>query len=271
MSFVPSRSLIFVAVICLTASAIVAASDEPKLTKEEIKQFLLTANVVSSKRASKGITSPWRLTLSDAKVTHDAAFQTVEEHKTNVPGPGGVELLFVDSYKYNIAAYILAELVGLDDMVPVTVERKWQGHSGSLSWWVPAKMDEADRRARHITPPDADKWNKQMFKMLLLNQLVYDTDPNLTNVLIEENWKVWRIDFTRAFRLHKEIQNPKELVRCGRQLFERLKKLDSAELEQKIRPYLTKSEVQALIARREKIVAHFEKLIAAKGEAEVLY
>ena len=39
----------------------------------------------------------------------------------------GVELDFVDSYKYNIAAYELAELLGMDDMLPVYVERKWQG------------------------------------------------------------------------------------------------------------------------------------------------
>ena len=39
----------------------------------------------------------------------------------------GTELNFVDSYKYNIAAYQLAELLGLDDMVPVYVERKWKG------------------------------------------------------------------------------------------------------------------------------------------------
>jgi hypothetical protein len=260
-----------VAAVCLAASAIVAAPDEPNLTKEEMKQFLLTANVVSSHHTSKGITSPWRLTLNDGKVTHDASFQTIDEHKTNVPVPGGVEMLFVDSYKYNIAGYILADLLGLGDLVPVTVERKWQGRTGSLSWWEPAKMDEADRRARKIIPPDADNWNKNMFTIALLYELVYDTDPNQTNILIGDNWQVWRIDFTRAFRLHKDLQNPKQLMRCDRQLLERLKKLDADELEQKTKPYLTKSEVKALIARRDKIVAHFEKLIAAKGEAEVLY
>ena len=39
----------------------------------------------------------------------------------------GTELNFVDSYKYNIAAYRLAELLGIDDMLPVYVERKWEG------------------------------------------------------------------------------------------------------------------------------------------------
>src|SRR5439155_16055583 len=49
---------------------------------------------------------------------------------------GRTELNFVDSYKYDIAGYALAELLGLDDMVPMYVPRKWQGTSGALSWWV---------------------------------------------------------------------------------------------------------------------------------------
>jgi hypothetical protein len=42
------------------------------LTKEQIKQFLLTAKVVKSKQSNKGMTQPWRLTLRDGTVTHDA-------------------------------------------------------------------------------------------------------------------------------------------------------------------------------------------------------
>jgi hypothetical protein len=64
------------------------------------------------------------------------------------------ELNFVDSYKYNIAAYALAELLGMDDIVPVYVERKWQGNAGSLSWWSPVKMEEADRRKQQIYAPE---------------------------------------------------------------------------------------------------------------------
>ena len=40
-----------------------------------------------------------------------------------------------------------------------------------------------------------------MYKVRVFDVLVYDTDANLTNVLIGEDWKIWRVDFTRAFRL----------------------------------------------------------------------
>lgn len=268
----PWGRLIVAVVVCLTCQLFVTASDEPTLSKEQIKQFLLTAKVVKSTHTSKGITDPWRLTLTDGTVTHDASFQSIDEHKVTMQlARGGTELNFVDSYKYNLAAYQLAELLGIDDLLPVYVERKWQGNPGSLSWWLPVKMDEVERHKQKITVPDADAWNNQMYKIRVLDELVYDNDPNLTNVLIGEDWKIWRVDFTRAFRLHKDLKDPKDLVRCDRQLFEKLKTLDGNELAAKTKGYLTKEEVKAVMARRDKIVAQFQQMISEKGENEVLY
>ena len=262
---------ILATIVFLTCARFVTASDAPTLTKEQIKQFLLTAKVVKSEHTKKGITEPWRLTLTDGTVTHDASFQTIDEHKATKQLASGTELGFVDSYKYNIAAYQLAELLGIDDMLPVYVERKWEGNLGSLSWWLPVKMDEVERHKQKLTAPDADAWNNQMYKVRVLDQLVYDNDPNLTNVLIGEDWKIWRVDFTRAFRLHKDLRNPTDLVRCDRHLLEKLKTLDGNELAEKTKHYLTKDEVKAVMARRDKIVAQFQKLISEKGENEVLY
>jgi hypothetical protein len=165
----------------------------------------------------------------------------------------------------------LAELIGLDDMIPVYVERKWEGNTGSLSWWLPVKMDEAERYKRKITAPDPDAWNNQMYKIRVFDQLVADADPNLTNVLIGENWQLWRIDFSRAFRLNKDVKSPKDLVRCDRQLLGKLKTLDGNALMEKTKRYLTKDEVKAVMARRDKIVEQFQTMIAQKGENQVLY
>src|ERR1700719_365078 len=201
------QRLILVAVVCLIFPCLVMGADESTPNKEQIKHFLLTAKVVGSKQSVKGVTQPWRLTLSDGTLTHDASFQPIDEHKTNVTlASGRTEMNFVDSYKYNIAAYALAELVGLDDMMPVYVERSWKGNPGSLSWWLPVKMDEQERVKQKIEVPDQDAWNKQMYKILVFDQLVYDKDPNLTNLLISQDWKIWRIDFTRAFRLSKDVE-----------------------------------------------------------------
>jgi len=60
-------------------------------------------------------------------------------------------------------------------------------------------------------------------------------------------------------------------VRCDRQLFEKLKTLDANEVAEKTKHYLDKDDVKAVMARRDKIVEHFQKLISEKGESEVLY
>jgi hypothetical protein len=245
---------------------------EPNLTEEQKSEFLLHANVVDSKRLGKGITHPYRLTLSNGELTHDAAFQPVNEHRAKMEfADGHEEFNFVDSYHYNIAGYELAKLLGMSDMVPVTVERRWSGLIGALAWWIPWKWDEGMRLQQHLSPPDPDAWNKQMYKVWVLNQLFYDTDPNVTNVLITEDWKIWRIDFTRAFRLNHDLREPKELVQCDRHLLEKLRQLSYDEVLDKTQPHLNKAEVKALMARRDKIVAHFEKLVAQKGEGAVLY
>src|SRR5262249_49536113 len=171
---------------------------------------------------------------------------------------------------YNIAAYTLAEMVGVDDMMPVYVERKWQGRAGSISWWLPVKMDEEERLKRKLSAPDSDIWNKQMYRIRVFDELVYDSDANLTNVLISDDWKIYRVDFSRAFRLFNTVRTM-NLVRCDRTLFEKLKSLDGKELAQKTQNYLTKPELQGVMARRDKIVAYFQKLIAEKGESAVLY
>jgi hypothetical protein len=265
-------TLTFAILMGLLSAQIVSAWDEPALTKEQIKQFLLTAKVIKSAPAHKGITNTLRLTLTDGTITHDAHFQSIDEHAaTKQVNFGRTEVNFVDSYKYNIAAYQLAEMLGLDDIVPVYVERKWNGEKGSFGWWLPVKMDEADRVRRKITAPDADSWNKQMYKIRVLDQLVYDTDANLTNVQIGEDWKIYRIDFSRAFRGSKKLQSESDLVQCDRQLFTKLQALDGNELAARTKGFLTKGEVQAVMARRDKIVDHFQKLIAEKGENQILY
>jgi len=260
-----------VSLVSLVCSCVVQAADETTLTKEQIETFLTTAKVVSSKQAGKGVTGSWRLTLSDGTTTHDASFQAINDTKPTMQLATGTELGFVDSYRYNIAAFRLAEMLGLDDIVPVYVERKWKGDTGSLSWWLPVKMDEKERVAQKIAVPDPDAWNNQMYKVRVLDQLVYDSDPNLTNVLITEDWKIWRIDFTRAFRLHKELKGVSDLAHCDRQLFAKLKTLNQDELTEKTKHYLNKDEIKALMVRRDKIVEQFQKLIAEKGENEVLY
>ncbi len=273
--FKSRMQLTFLAVVLLPASSIfLSARQEPKLNEDQIRAFLLNAKVVSSRHTSKGVTSPYRLTMTDGTITHDASFQPVDVDADRMEFPDGhVEMNFRDCYKYNIAAFELAKLLGLGEMMPVYVERKWNGRTGSLSWWLPVMMDEATREEKNVEPPDANAWNRQVNKKIIFAELVYDTDANTTNVLISKDWHLWMIDFSRAFRLSKELLHPGNITgtMCERHLLDSLRKLNRDELASKTKGFLTKGEIDGVMARRDKIVAMYDDLIARKGEKAVLY
>jgi len=271
------------AVLLLTSLAIPAPSfaqtaapaPAPELTLEQMKDFLKNARVIRTRSTTKGVTAPKRVTLSNGTVTHDAVFQAIDEHKmvAELHGKGGAktELNFVDSYKYNIAAYNLSALLGLDHMMPVYVERRWNGQVGSISWFVETMMDEGERLKKKVEPPSATDWNHQMYRMRVFASLARDTDRNVGNVLITPDWKVMMIDFTRAFRLQTELIYAKDLGKIDRTLLAKLEELSFDAVKKAVDDFLTKSEIEAVMKRRDIIVAHFKKLIAEQGEAKVLY
>ncbi len=252
------------------------AAVQPELTRDQMRQFLLKAKIIRSRAIGKGVTGALRLTLTDGTVTHDAGFNFVDEHKTvaNLSGTGGgprVELNFVDAYRYNLAAEALAALLSLDYMMPVYVEREWNRKKGSLSWWVETMMEEGERLKKRIQPPDPNEWNNQMYRMRVFASLTRDTDRNLGNVLISPTWKLIMLDFTRAFRLQPQIANEKDLAKCDRALLPKLEELTKESIKRAVNDYLTGPEIDAVLKRRDLLVAHFKKLVAEKGEAEVLF
>lgn len=259
-------------VFCGAAQALATRPQDPPLSPDQIRDFLLTAKVVKHKDLGKGITRPTRLTLTNGTLTHDAVFSSVHETVSIMRYAGGrTELDFVDSYRYNIAAYRIAELLGLDRMMPVTVEREWDHRKGSLTWWIDAMMDEEARLKQKRQPPDSEAWNRQMYRMRVFAQLVADTDRNLGNVLIDSDWKLWMIDFTRAFRHTRTLIAPGDLQRCDRQLLARLRELTAQAVEAQAAPFIGRAEIEPLMARRDAIVTTVDKLIAERGEDRVLY
>jgi hypothetical protein len=254
----------------------VTAAPAPELSVEQTKAFLKNAKVIGAHGTNKGVTAPKRLTLSDGVLKHDAVFQAIDDHQ-NVANLGGggrmatTELRFVDSYKYNIAAYEMSRLVGLDYMMPVYVERHWNGLTGSISWFVPTMMDESDRLKKKIEPPNPGEWNNQMYRMRVFSALLRDTDRNLTNVLITPEWKLMMIDFTRAFRLQPELLHARDLNKIDRRLLAKLEGLSRDAVKQATTNFLTGLEIDAVMARRDLLVTHFKELIATVGEAKVLY
>jgi hypothetical protein len=241
------------------------------MSREQMRDFLLTAEVISFKEIGKGVTRPKRLTLTKNGVTHDAAFQSVDEQKQSNQTGNSIELNFVDAYRYNLAAYAIAGLLDLEHMMPMYVERKWRGKTGSISWWVETMMDEGERLQKKIEPPNSRLWNEQMFRMRAFAALIHDTDRNMGNVLITPDWKVMMIDFTRAFRRRTELVYVKDLGRIDKALLAKLEQLSKDSVKQAVGDDLTSIEINAIMDRRDRMLVHFQKLIAEKGSAAVLY
>jgi hypothetical protein len=271
------RLLAVLALVAVLVPAPLGADEQAPPTDEQLV-FLKKAKVVASRPIGIGVTGALRLTLSDGQLTHDAAFQSVDEKASPRDIREGRkragELLFVDSYRYNIAAWELSRLLSLDEMMPATVERHYNGAIGALSWWVDdVLMDETERERTNAGPPGggAVAMGRARQRMMVFAELVYDTDRNKGNVLYTRDWRVMMLDFTRAFRTHPTLRRPEVLASCDRNLLARLRALTKQELTAAVGSQLTPSEVDAMMKRRDLIVQHFDRLVKQKGEATVLY
>ena len=105
----------------------------------------------------------------------------------------------------------------------------------------------------------------------VFDELIYNVDRNMGNLVITKAWNIWMIDHTRAFRLHKNCPKLAGVKQIDRNLLDNLRKLTREMLKQELGEYLRMPEIDAVLARRDVIVKHFENRLAQGGEATVLY
>lgn len=236
-----------------------AAAARAVLSRSEQEAFLKNAKIVRRQTPGKGVTGTVRATLSDGTLTHEASIQVIDQRLQTFQSNQGVEFNFRDAWQFNLAAYHLDRLLDIN-MIPATVERDYDGKLGAFTWWVDdVLMDESERLKKKIEPPNPKQWNDQMFLVRAFDQLIYNTDRNLGNLLISKDWRIWMIDHTRAFRWNTNLRAAGDVGRCERRFFEGLKRLDQPLLKKEIGRYLGDSEIKGLLARRDLIVARCEQ------------
>src|SRR5262245_45815591 len=202
-----------------------APAPAPTLAPDQMEAFLLKARITNQRDAGGGVTGSRRATLVDGQVTHDAHIQTVDEAKSVFEAGRATELNFKDTYRYNIAGYRLAKLIGLST-VPMSVERAVEGKMAAVTWWVDdVQMTEKDRQKTKSLGPDPVRTTKQIQIMRVFDELIQNRDRNQGNILWTSDWTMWLIDHTRAFRLGDKLLKPEQLARCDRGLLERLRAL----------------------------------------------
>lgn len=259
------------AIFVFVSGALVAATaNAPKLTQEEQEKFLETAKIVSRRIATGGITGTSRITLSDGRLTHDAHVQTIDVYKPVYRTKEFVEKDFRDSYKYNIAAYRVAKLLKLEN-TPPCVLREVDTKPSSVCWWVDnVQFDEAARRDKKLEPPDPEFWTRQLNNIRVFDQLIDNTDRNQGNLLIDNDWKLWMIDHSRAFRSTMVLRKPENLKRVSRAMLEAMRALTMEQAKPELRQFLTDPEIQTMFVRRDLILKLFETQVSENG-ADAVY
>jgi len=248
----------------------------PIQTDGDIEAFLAEAEIIKTSPVPTGITLPRKLTLRGDGFEACAVFKDVDilRHKVTeiINGRNRFSLDWRDSYRYDIAAYELDRLLGLDRVPPV-VPRNIKQDPGAVSIWLAKTVNEFDRsRKLKVEPPDQGRWNQQLLLMQVFDNLVANRDCNLGNVLIDPNWRLWFIDCSRCFGVTKSMYYPlKKITRCERGIWLGLKNLDETEVRERLAPYLSPTEMDALLVRHGKMIRYFQELIDEKGEAAVLY
>jgi len=245
---------------CTAALLLHAATDPSQWTDSQKEHFLLTAQISSEGYAGKGITDSQKAMLTDGRHTHAAHIQFIDVYMPLFKGKdGSEEREFKDSWKFNVAAYRLARLLRLTYMTPPSVARVVEGKPASVTWWIDGiAMDEKERLARGLKPPDIAAWNAQMDTIRIFDQLIYNMDRSQENLLIGKDWRAYMIDHTRSFRKWKTLRNPAAITHCNPDLLRALKSLRREDVVRNLGEFLTPEEIDGLMARRDLILAKLE-------------
>ncbi len=239
------------------------------------ESFLLTAEIAGSEqiRGDKAVTSPWRLTLQGDGVVRDALWKN----------PEGMMGGFLEGWRYEIAAYLLDKCLGLG-MVPPTVERRFHENRGSLQLWIPDCMTLREKTERKIKTPmiKVFNWNRATYLQRAWDNLIANEDRHLNQILVTPDFRMVLIDHSRSFRTGKKFvkeliytekhrEGPKLMSELPRAFVEKIKPLTFETIKTLVGDYLKDAEIEAVLARRDLILAEIDRLIKKEGEANVLY
>lgn len=244
--------------------------------REEIEELLLTAEIVNHEKIGEGVTGATRLYLKKGD----------EERSGIWKNPRGMKKGFLEGWQYEIAAYRMDKLLGLD-MVPPTVERKFDGKSGSLQLWVEHEYTLLEIVGQKIpipaTGPEGERVEKRKYLARAFDSLIGNQDRTQENTFYTKDWRMLLPDHSRAFRSAEKFtkqllygRNPiagrqTPFRRLPREFVEKIKALDFESIKNAVGPYLTDEEINAILIRKELVLREIEEMIKERGEDYVLY
>jgi hypothetical protein len=221
----------------------------------EYEAFLKSAKIERLEKVPVGVTAPRRGYFETGGLARSAVFKAL---------PPGRSSGYYESYKSEIAAYELDKLLGLG-MVPPTVEKIAKSDVGSAQLWVDNCVLLKTRDTSKA--PDVGRWNRQVYRQRVFDNLIGNIDRNQGNLLIDPEWNLILIDHSRAFTNTQTMPFP--MTRIDREFLQRLRGLTKEDLDARLGK-LVPDGTRPILARRDRIVKQFDKMIAERGEAAVL-
>jgi len=252
-----------------------------QFTAEEIaergkwEKFLEEAEVVDfyQMKSREAVTEPWVLTLEKDGVKRQALW------KDAMGRPKG----FLENWKWEIAAYRIDKLLGLE-MVPPTIEKRFREERGSCQLWVDNTMTLEEKESKKIkTPPiKVFDWNRALYKQRTWDNLIANDDRHQGQFLITSDFRILLCDHSRSFRTGKKLtetlifdenywEGPRLMKELPRSLYQNIKSLTFDKIKDAVGDYLTNKEIEAVLKRKDLIVDWIEKRIEELGEDKVLY
>jgi len=245
--------------------------------REKWEEFLTTAEIVGQEQPfskREAVTEPWVLTLEKDGIKNQALWKN----------PEGRMKGFVENWKWEIAAYRLDKYLGLN-MIPPTVEKRFQGNRGSCQLWVESWISLKDKFEQKIKTPSYKifYWNRAFYLQRAFDNLIANDDRHQNQYLITKDWRMILIDHSRSFRKSKKFtkkliydekykEGPTFIMKeLPRAFVEKLKSLNSEVIKDIVGEYLTDKEIEAVLVRRDLIIKWLDKRIKKLGEDEVLY
>ena len=260
-------------------------ADHPRGAARDLSPLQPTAPVQQPPRAAAQVAPPAPTPGSKVWIGRYAAYEdflrSAEIDRTVVTGtlhrvffkPGGLAAgaaVKRDSYKLEIAGYKLDRVLNLD-MVPPTVQVRYNGDLASLQLWVENARMLKQLNERNVRAPDLLKWSYQLHRAHAFENLVANLDKNEGSPIVDPQWNLIVLDHSLAFTttmvLPYEIGTA--LNQIDRPFFDRIKTLDKAEVTRAIGDLVEAGAIDALFARRQTIVTAFETLAAQKGPNQV--
>jgi hypothetical protein len=233
----------------------------------EYEEFLRTAEIEKTETMKVGVLGIKRAYFKPGGLASRAGLRNIR--------PGRYDGYF-ESYRSEIAAYKLDRLLELD-MVPPTVERRYNGETVSLQLWGEDLLmlgEVLEQKLGPKTPSEIGAYTSQLRRQKVFHNLTGNLDPNQGNIMFDPVWNVVLADFSRAFtntrKLVFEIGEPSGVNAIDRPFFDRVKALDRDTLSRELGDFIEGAgALDAILLRRDDIVRGIERLAKERGEDKV--